>query len=103
MDVKIDELIIEEDRPAHITKHKVTIEEVFEVLSEDYLVIEGKLGRSLLIGKTKNRRLITVIVGARSGVNRYGLVTARSTKKKEKQLYQDKFKTGGEKDESQTS
>lgn len=100
MDVIVDELIIEEDRPGHIAEHKVKIEEVFEVLLGDYLVIEGKLGRSLLIGKTKNGRLITVIVGARSGINKYGLVTARPTKKKEKLLYQDKFKTGGEKDES---
>ncbi len=92
MDVNIDELIIEEDRPAHIAKHKVTIEEVLEVLAGDYLVVKGKLGRSLLIGKTANQRLITVVVGPRNGVNKYGLVTARPTKKKERLLYQEKFK-----------
>lgn len=99
MDVKIDELIIEEDRPEHIAKHNVTIKEVFEVLAGDYLVIEGKLGRSLLIGKTLDRRLITVIVGKRRGINKYGLVTARPTKKKEKALYQAKFQQGGEENE----
>lgn len=96
MDVKIDELIIEEDRPAHIAKHNVTIQEVFEVLAGDYLVIEGKLNRSLLIGKTIEQRLITVIVGTRRGINKYGLVTARPTKKKEKLAYREKFQQGGE-------
>lgn len=95
MDVKIDELVVEEDRPAHIAKHKVKIEEVLEAISGDYLVIKGKLGRSLLIGKTTNQRLITIVVGARRGVNKYGLVTARPTKKKEEALYQEKFKQRG--------
>lgn len=103
MDVKIDVLLIEEDRPEHIAKHKITVDEVLEVVAGDYLIIEGKLGRSLLVGKTINQRLITVVVGIRSRVNKYGLVTARPTKKKEKLLYEDKFKQGGEEDESKTS
>ena len=97
MDIEIDDLVIEEDRPGHIAKHNISIEEVLEVLAGDYLVIEGKLGRRLLVGKTANQRLITVVVGPRRGVNRYGLVTARPTKRKEKALYQDKFETGDEK------
>lgn len=92
MDVKINELIIEEDRPEHIAKHKVTIEEVFEVIAGDYLILKGKSGKSLLVGETKKRKLITVIVGQRSGENRYGLVTARHIKKKEELLYKEKFK-----------
>lgn len=103
MDVVIDELIIEEDRPEHIAKHNITIEEVLEVLTGDYLVIEGKLVRSLLIGKTKDQRLITVVVGIRRGVNRYGLITARSAKKKEKALYLEKFQSGGELNEGKDS
>lgn len=102
-DLKIEELIIEEDRPGHIAKHHITIKEVFEVLAGDYLVIGGKLSRSLLIGKTKRQRLITVVVGVRRGVNKYGLVTARPTKKKEKVLYQAKFQQGGEENEDKTS
>lgn len=30
MDIVIDELIIEEDRPAHIAKHNVSMDEVLE-------------------------------------------------------------------------
>lgn len=97
MDIEIEELVIEKDRPAHIAKHNIIIDEVFEIIGGNYLVIKGKLGRRLLVGKTANQRLITVVVGVRSGVNKYGLVTARPTKKKEKILYQDKFKAGDEK------
>ncbi len=91
MDIVIEELIIEEDRPEHIKKHTISIKEVLEVISGDYLVLEGKSEKSLLVGKTKKERLITVIVGSRSGKNRYGLVTARHIKKKEELLYKEKF------------
>jgi uncharacterized DUF497 family protein len=64
LDIIIDELIIEEDRPEHIAKHKVTIEEVIEVIIKDYVYIEGKYKRWLLIGKTKRSRFITIVVGA---------------------------------------
>jgi hypothetical protein len=39
MDVVIDDLIVEDDRPEHIAKHNVTIAEVLEVVAGDYLVI----------------------------------------------------------------
>lgn len=87
MDIVIDELIIEEDRSEHIAKHKIAIAEVLEIIAGDYLVLEGKLDKSLLVGETKKGRLITVVVGKRSGKNKYGLVTARHIKKKEKILY----------------
>ena len=92
MDIVIEELIINQGRPEHIKKHKVSIKEVFEVIAGDYLVLEGKSGRGLLVGKTKKGRLITIVVGRRIGANRYGLVTARHTKKKEEALYEEKFK-----------
>lgn len=53
MDIQIDELVIEEDRQVHIKKHDIVIDEVFEVIRGDYLVIEGKLGRSLWLVKQK--------------------------------------------------
>lgn len=92
MDIVIDELIIEEDRPEHIKKHGVSIKEVFEVLEEDYLVLEGKSEKKLLVGNTKKGRMITVIVGKRTGNNRYGLVTARHVKRKEEISYKERFK-----------
>lgn len=92
MDIVIEELIIEEDRPEHIAKHNVSVDEVLEVVFGDYATGEGKEARVLITGKTSNSRLITVIVGRRRGRNKYGLVTARDAKKKEKLLYQEKFK-----------
>ncbi len=91
MDIVVDELIIEEDRPEHIAKHGVTVDEVLEVVFGDYVAVEGKFGRTLLIGQTSNQRLITIVVGIRKGINRYGLVTARVTKKREKLSYQENF------------
>lgn len=89
MDIVIDELIIEEDRPEHIAKHKVTIEEVLEIVNGDYVYIDGKLGRWLLIGKTKKKRFLTVVVGERKKMNVYGLVTARPSSKEETSFYNE--------------
>lgn len=92
MDIVIDELVIEEDRPEHIKKHRVSLKEVLEVIAGDYLVLEGKSDKSLLVGKTKRGRIITIVVGRRSGKNKYGLVTARHIKRKEEMLYQENLK-----------
>ncbi len=99
MDLIIDELIIEGDRPAHIAKHAVRIEEVLEIVSGDYLFIDGKLGRWLLIGKTKKKRFLTIIAGERKQKNTYGLVTARPSSKQERSFYKEftRQKGGGEK------
>ena len=89
MDIIIGELIIEEDRPEHISKHKVTIVEVLEIVNGDYVYIDGKLGRWLLIGKTKKKRFLTVVIGERNKKNAYGLVTARPSNKEERSFYNE--------------
>lgn len=99
MDVIIDELIIEEDRPVHIAKHGVKPSETREVTEGDYTYIEGRQGRWLLIGKTKKGRFLTVIVGPREKRGVYGLVTARPASKEEKSFYQEFIlQQGGEQD-----
>ncbi|HUD44412.1 MAG TPA: hypothetical protein VMR41_02625 [Patescibacteria group bacterium] len=99
MDIIIDELIVEEDRPEHIAKHNIQLEEVFQVLNGGYVFIDGKLGRWLLIGKTTKKRFLTIIIGARKKKNTYGLVTARPSRKEEKSFYKEftLLKEGGEK------
>src|SRR6266542_2555593 len=87
MDIVIDELIIEEDRPEHIAKHEVTVDEVQEVIEGDYVFIQGKFRRVILIGKTKMGRVLAVVVGARKKKNTYGLVTARPADRKERAFY----------------
>ena len=98
IEIEIKELIIEEDRPAHIARHKVTIKEVLEIVSGDYVYIEGKYSRWQLIGKTRRTRFLTIIVGERSKKNTYGLITARPANRKERRFYKEFLEQrGGEK------
>lgn len=87
MDITIEKLMIEDDREEHISKHNVSIDEVNEIVEGDHISMKGKRGRWLLVGKTNKDRFLTVIVGERKQKNIYGLVTARSSKNKEKSLY----------------
>lgn len=97
MDIIIDKLVIEEGRAEHIAKHDVEIDEVMEVVSGDYVFIDGKLGRWLLIGKTQAGRLLTVVIGKRQQKDTYGLVTARPSNKEERSFYKEfTLQKGGE-------
>ncbi len=69
MDIRVDELIVEEDRPAHITKHNATIDEVREVIEGDYVFIQGKHERWILIGLTKKRRELKFTQGGDENEN----------------------------------
>lgn len=103
-DVVVETLVIEEDREEHIAKHKVTIDEVIEIVSGDYVFIQGKLERWLLIGKTKKERFLSIVIGQRKKKNTYGLVTARPSRKEEKSFYNEFTLQGGENnDESKKS
>ncbi len=88
-DVVIEELIIESDREKHIAKHNISIDEVIEIVSGNYVYMQGKLDRWLLIGKTKTGRFLSVVVGEREKKNTYGFVTARPARKEEKSFYQE--------------
>jgi hypothetical protein len=45
-DVIIEPLIIKEDRPDHIAKHNIIIDEVLEVLAGDYVYIVGRASQA---------------------------------------------------------
>ena len=97
MDLVVKVLIIDEHRIAHIARHRVTIEEVQEVVSGDYVYIKGREDRWLLIGRTKTGRLLTVVVGERPQENAYGLVTARPASREERSFYREMaLEQGGE-------
>jgi len=103
-EVIVDTLIIEEDRPAHIAKHNLIIDEVLEVLAGDYVYIAGRENRWLIIGKTARKIFLTIVVGERPEENTYGLITARPARRKERSFYiQYAIQGGGEKDEDKTS
>lgn len=100
-DLEIGKLIIEVDREEHIAKHNVLINEVLEIISGDYVYIKGKLERWLLIGKTKKKRFLTIVVGKRREKNVFGLVTARASRRDEKSFYDEyTMQGGGENDKS---
>lgn len=101
MDIEIDELIIEEDRPSHIERHNVTVNEVVEVVKGDYVFIQGKHNRWALIGLTKKGKMLAIVIGAREKKNTYGLVTARPAHRKERHFYDELKQTqGGEDNEN---
>ena len=103
-EVIVETLIIEEDRPAHIAKHNLIIDEVLEVLAGDYVYIAGRENRWLIIGKTARKIFLTIVVGERPEENTYGLITARPARRKERSFYiQYAIQGGGEKDEDKTS
>jgi uncharacterized DUF497 family protein len=99
-EVIVDTLIIEEDRPAHIAKHNIIIDEVLEVLTADYVYIAGRENRWLIIGKTARKVFLTIVLGERTEENTYGLITARPARRDERSFY-IKYITqrGGEDDE----
>ena len=100
----IDTLIIEEDRPAHIAKHFVTIDEAIEVLTGDYAYIAGRENRWLVIGKTAREVFLTIVLGERPEQNTYGLITARPARRAERSFYNEYLtQVGGENDENKAS
>jgi uncharacterized DUF497 family protein len=104
-DVIVDTLIIEEDRPAHIAKHNISIDEVLEVLTGDYVFIAGRENRWLIIGKTAKKVFLTIVLGERPEENTYGLITARPARRKERRFYIEYTtqKGGEEEDEDKAS
>jgi uncharacterized DUF497 family protein len=103
-DVIVDTLIIEEDRPDHIAKHNIIIDEVLEVLTGDYVYIAGRENRWLVIGKTARKVFLTIVIGERSEKNTYGLITARPSRRNERSFYIEyTTQEGGEEDENKAS
>ena len=99
-EVIVDTLIIEEDRPAHIAKHNIIIDEVLEVLTGDYVYIAGRENRWLIIGKTVKKVFLTIVLGERPEENTYGLITARAARRKERSFYIEYLtQRGGEDDD----
>ncbi len=96
MDIVVEELIIEEDRPEHIVKHGVKVSEVREIVDGRYAYYHGKRGRWILIGKTNEGRVLAVIIGPRKIEGKYGLVTARPASREERSFYKEfTFQIGG--------
>ena len=73
MDIIIDALIIEADRPVHIAKHNVTPEEVEEICHGKHQAILSFRGRIQLSGKTKSgKKLIIILSPEDRNLKKYG-------------------------------
>ena len=72
---------------SHIARHKVTQDEVEEVCHNDPLVQEGKKNCLLVIGITKDKKVLSIILDYEDGKGVYYPVTARAESKKERKLY----------------
>ena len=71
-----------------------------EVLAGDYVYIAERENRWLIIGKTAKKTFLTIVVGERPEENTYGLITARPSRRKERNFYiKYALQGGGEADE----
>lgn len=73
----------------HIKKHKVTVQEVEEVWGSYDLVKMSYLGRSMVFGKTRRGRLLTVVLSYFKQSSPY-VVSARDMSHKERSAYYEK-------------
>jgi uncharacterized protein len=73
---------------AHIARHDVSSDEVEEVCHGDHIIREGHTGRIMLIGPTKGKRMLAIILEDMGG-DVYYVVTARPADRKERRLYQE--------------
>lgn len=88
--IKIEQLIWDAFNLEHIKKHKVTKEEVEEVVQTVKTHKYVKEGRILLMGRT-GKRIVSVIV-SKETENRYYPITARDAAKKERRQFYESEK-----------
>lgn len=73
----------------HIARHKVTREEVEQVIGNDPLdvgvVIRNREPRTIHLGETDSGRVLFIVVTGRNDM--YRVVTARPAKRKERTFY----------------
>lgn len=71
---------------AHIARHGVIPEEVEEVCHGDYVVRQGYKNRIILVGPTRTRKMLAVMLESEGG-GVYYPVTARPASRRERGIY----------------
>lgn len=84
--IKVTSLVWDEFNSRHIRSHGVTIAEVEEASQSKIKVKKTYEGRFLVFGRTKNNKLLTLVV-APTAKDSYYVVTARSMSRKERRWY----------------
>ena len=72
----------------HIKKHKVKPEEVEQAIESKTKTLESYQKRLLVLGQTKSKRLLTVVLAPEKN-NKYYLITARDMNRKERRYYNE--------------
>lgn len=85
--VSVRRLVWDPWNVAHIARHKVSPEEVDEACHGEYIVRQGHTGRLLIIGPTKSKRILAVVLACKT-IHVYYVVTARPADRKERLIYQ---------------
>jgi uncharacterized DUF497 family protein len=85
----IEELIWDEWNVEHIRKHDVSITEVEETCGLIIKTYKSYQGRLIILGKTKNNRLLTIVL-MKKDKKSYYVVTARDMSQKERRLIDEK-------------
>lgn len=90
MSVVIKKLIWDEWNIAHIARHDVLPEEVEEVFRKTYIAYESYDGRFEIIGTTKQKRILLIVLDPEMVNGEYYVVTAHTANKKDRELYKGK-------------
>lgn len=90
--VAIKKLIWDEWNRNHIKKHKITKKEIEYVYKTSNIKLQSYFKRTLLLGKTKSGRLITVVLSYDKQKDPY-VVSARDMSRKERRYYDLQTKT----------
>jgi uncharacterized DUF497 family protein len=73
----------------HIARHRVTPEEVEEVCHGEPVTSQTYKGRIRVVGPTRSRRMLTVILAPTDEQGVYYPITARPADRKERQHYNE--------------
>lgn len=73
----------------HIKKHNVTREEIEEAYEKALYTLPSYKSRTIILGQTKKKRLITIILSTEKQKHPY-VVSARDMSIKERRFYNDK-------------
>lgn len=89
--MKISRLDWNEKRREHIARHRVSVEEVEDIVYGRHYAIRTKQGRYRLIGQTVDGRYLVVIL-EHSDYDWFDPITARDAAQNERKLYIKKVK-----------
>jgi|SRR5215211_1119901 len=95
-EIRITTLVWDKWNIEHIARHDVLPAEVEQICHGLHTSLTGKKGRVLIVGLTKNSRMITAALDREDEEGVYYPVTARSSSRKERRLFKQMQRKGGE-------